>query len=198
MPTISSMTELEAVNEMLMSIGQAPVSTLSVTGIKDVNIAKAELQKVSRRVQSQGWNWNSDDNYSLAPDVDGHILIPAGAIKVDASDKYANYLVRRNGAKGLCLYNKDDQTFVFPAAVECDIVWAYDFEDLPETARCYIATAAGRKFQSRVVGSRILDAFQAEDVQIAWTLLIREERASRDTNMFRRNAALQAFSNRSM
>lgn len=198
MPTISPMTELEAVNEMLMSIGQAPVSTLAVTGIKDVNIARAELTKVSRRVQSQGFNWNSDEGYSLTPDIDGHVLIPAGAIKVDATDKFSNYVIRRNGAKGLCLYNKDDQTFVFTEAVDCDIVWAYDFEDLPETARCYIATAAGRKFQSRIVGSRILDAFQAEDVQIAWTLLIREERASRDTNMFRRNAGLQAFSNRSM
>lgn len=41
MPIISAMTELEAVNEMLMSIGQAPVNTLSVTGIRDVSVARA-------------------------------------------------------------------------------------------------------------------------------------------------------------
>lgn len=198
MAVINPMTELEAVNEMLMSIGQAPVSTLEVTGIKDVNIAKAELQKVSRRVQSQGWNWNSDESFPLTPDVDGIILIPAGAIKVDPTDKFTNLVQRRHPTKGLALYNKDDRTFVFASPVECNIVWAYDFEDLPETARCYIATAAGRKFQSRIVGSRILDAFQAEDEARAWVLLIREERASRDTNMFRRNPGLQAFSNRAM
>ena len=198
MATISPMTELEAVNEMLMSIGQAPVSTLEVCGIKDVNIAKAELLKVSRRVQSQGWNWNSDDAYTLTPDVDGHILIPAGVIKVDAADKFSNLVQRRHPTKGLALYDKDNQTFEFPSETDCNIVWAFEFEDLPETARCYVATAAGRKFQSRVVGSRILDAFQAEDVAAAWVLLIREERASRDTNMFRRNSALQAFSNRAM
>jgi hypothetical protein len=198
MAVINPMTELEAVNEMLMSIGQAPVSTLEVTGIKDVNIAKAELQKVSRRVQSQGWNWNSDEAYPLSPDVDGVVLIPAGVIKVDASDKIANYVQRRHPTKGLALYDKENRTFTFGQPVDCDIVWAYDFEDLPETARCYIATAAGRKFQSRVVGSRILDAFQAEDVQVAWTLLIREERKSRDTNLFRRNPGLQSFMNRAM
>lgn len=198
MAVISPMTTLEAVNEMLMSIGQAPVSTLEVSGIKDVNIAKAELQKVSRRVQSQGWNWNSDDAFPLSPDVDGVIQIPNGIIKVDAASKFDNFIQRRHPTKGLALYNKDDQTFTFAAPVECNIVWAYEFEDLPETARCYIATAAGRKFQSRVVGSRILDAFQAEDVQVSWTLLIREERASRDTNMFRRNPGLQSFTNRTM
>jgi len=198
MAVISPMSELEAVNEMLMSIGQAPVSTLEVTGIKDVNIAKAELQKVSRRIQTTGWNWNSDDSYPLTPDADGHITIPAGAIKVDATATASNYVQRRHPTKGLCLYDRDNRTFVFASTVECNIVWAFQFEDLPETARCYIATAAGRKFQSRVIGSRVLDAFQAEDVQAAWVLLIREERASRDTNLFRRNAALQAFANRSM
>lgn len=198
MAVISPMTELEAVNEMLMSIGQAPVSTLAVSGIKDVNIAKAELQKVSRRVQSQGWNWNSDEAYPLSPDVDGVVLIPAGAIKVDPTDKFVNLVQRRHPTKGLALYDRDNRTFVFEAPVDCDIVWAYEFEDLPETARCYVATAAGRKFQSRVIGSRILDAFQAEDEARAWTLLIREERASRDTNLFRKNPGLQAFSNRSM
>lgn len=198
MAVIAPMSELEAVNELLISIGQAPVSTLAVSGIRDVNIAKAELQKVSRRVQTRGWNFNTDEAYKLTPDVDGNILIPAGAIKVDASSKFENFVQRRHATKGLVLYNKDDQTDVFTEPVEVDIVWGFAFEDLPETARCYVATAAGRKFQSRVIGSRILDAFQAEDVQSAWVLLVREERASRDTNMFRRNPSLQAFSNRSM
>src|SRR3546814_20980574 len=71
MPMIEVMTELEAVNEMLMSIGQAPVNTLNATGISDVNIARAELVKVSRRVQARGWNFNTDDAYKLSPDADG-------------------------------------------------------------------------------------------------------------------------------
>lgn len=40
MPIISAMTELDAVNEMLMSIGQASVDTLAVTGIRDASIAQ--------------------------------------------------------------------------------------------------------------------------------------------------------------
>lgn len=199
MPMIAPMTELEAVNEMLMSIGQAPVSTLNVSGIHDVNIAKAELLKVSRRIQSRGWNWNSDDDYKLNPDADGVVLVPTGALRVDAEDPFDNFVVRRHDTKGLALYNRDENTFVFPVGtpVPVKVVWGYAFEDLPETARCYIATSAGRKFQSRVIGSQILDAFQAEDEMRAWVLLEREERASRDTNVFRASRFLSGFGSRS-
>lgn len=196
MPMISPATTLDAVNEMLMSVGQAPVSTLQVSGIRDVNIAQAELTKVLRRVLSAGWNFNTDTNYELTPDVDGHITIPNGVLKVDASDKTTNYVLRRHDTKGLCLYNRDDRTFVFTDPVECDIVWGFEFDDLPETARAYIAVSAGRKFQSRVIGSSVLDRFQAEDEQRAYVLLVKEERASRDTNMFRSNAYLQGFGRR--
>lgn len=198
MPMITPMTELDAVNELLMSIGQAPVSTLAVSGIRDVNIAIAELAKVSRRVQSQGWNFNTDNGYELNPDIDGQITIPNGALKVDPTDKSKNYVIRRHDTKGLCLYDRDENTFDFPQETpqEVDIVWGFEFEDLPETARAYIATSAGRKFQSRVIGSRILDQFQAEDEQRAWVLLERDERASRDTNMFRSSSFLQGFGRR--
>ena len=36
MATLAATSELDAVNQMLLSIGQAPVNTLTVTGIKDV------------------------------------------------------------------------------------------------------------------------------------------------------------------
>jgi len=193
---ITPMTELEAVNEMLMSIGQAPVSTLNVSGIKDVNIARAELTKVSRRIQSRGWNWNTDDDYQLSPDVDGFITVPSGALKIDASVPTENIVERRHDTKGRCLYSRDSRSFQFDGPVNVQVVWGFAFEDLPETARCFIATSAGRKFQSRVIGSHILDRFQEEDEAKAWVLLEREERASRDTNLFRRNTSMAGFFNR--
>lgn len=196
MPMIQVMTELEAVNEMLMSIGEAPVNTLAVTGISDVNIAKAELVKVSRRIQSRGWNWNTDDDYEIAPDIDGICIVPDGALKVDATDYTANIVQRRHPEKGMALYDRDAKSFTFTEPVSCKVVWGFAFEDLPETARAYVATAAGRKFQSRVVGSPILDRYGEEDEQRAWFLLEREERAGRDTNLFRRNATLGGFGSR--
>lgn len=196
MPMIAPMSELDAVNELLMSIGQSPVNTLNVTGIKDVSLAKMRLTAVLRRVQTRGWSWNTDDAYKLSPDADGHILIPDGALRVNPTASSDGNTVRRNGAKGMCLYNRADESFVFKTAVELRVVWGFPFEDLPETARCYVATAAGRRFQANVIGSTILDRFEEEDVMSAWMLLEREERASRRTNLFRSNARMSGLLNR--
>lgn len=196
MPMIQPMTELDAVNEMLMSIGQAPVNTLNVSGIKDVNIAKARLQGMTRRVLSRGFNFNTDEDYELSPDVDGIIAIPAGTLKVEAMTPTDELVQRRHPSKGMCLYNKAERSFTFTAPVTVKVVWSFAFEDLPETARCYIATAAGRRFQSKVIGSQILDRYEEEDELKAWLLLEREERGTRKTNLFRNNASMAGFGNR--
>lgn len=196
MPTMAPMTALEAVNEMLMSIGQAPVNTLEVTGIKDVSIAKARLDGATRRVLSKGFTFNTDKNYALAPDVDGIILMPTNALKVESMDR-SELVQRRHPTKGLALYNIAGQTFEFDASVSVKIVWAFPFEDLPETARNYIATVAARRFQSKAIGSQILDRFEEEDELKAWLLLEREERGSRKTNLFQGNAGISGFGNRS-
>jgi hypothetical protein len=196
MPIISAMTELEAVNEMLMSIGQAPVNTLSVTGIRDVSIARARLSSMTRRVLSRGFNFNTDENYPLLPDTDGIVLVPEGALKIEGMGPTDDYTTRRH-SKGMALYNKTDRTFRFTTSVSVKIVWAFAFEDLPETARDYIATAAGRRFQSKAIGSQILDRYEEDDEMKAWFLLEREERGQRKTNLFRNNASLAGFGSRS-
>jgi hypothetical protein len=42
-----------------------------------------------------------------------------------------------------------------------------------------------------------LDKFLDEDVQRAWLIMEREERATRKTNLFRNNAGLAGFGSRS-
>ncbi|MGN6422700.1 MAG: hypothetical protein ACTHLA_05260 [Asticcacaulis sp.] len=59
MPT-TPFTELEAVNEMLMSIGQAPVNSLT-TAVGDVNIAHAILGVETRYVVLFGFTFNTDE-----------------------------------------------------------------------------------------------------------------------------------------
>ncbi|TAE75119.1 MAG: hypothetical protein EAZ84_09900 [Verrucomicrobia bacterium] len=197
MPMIEAQTELDAVNAMLLSIGQAPVSTLSVSGITDVNIARTLLKTAARRCLAKGWNFNTDDEYEITPNASGYCLVPSGALSVDASSSSPNLVQRRAPIGSMCFYNKDDSTFIFTAPITTKIIWGFDFEDLPEVARNYIATYAGRRFQSRVIGSQILDRFEEEDERYAWVLLQTEERRSADTNMFRRSPFLQSFGDRS-
>lgn len=197
MTMIAPMSELEAVNSMLASIGQAPVNTLNVTGIKDVSIAKQHLDAMTRRVLSRGFYFNTDENYTLSPDIDGNILVPAGVLKIEAMSAGDDFVQRRLDDKGMALFNKAELSFQFTAPVQVKVSWAFPFEDLPETARCYIAVAAGRRFQSKVIGSQILDRFEDEDEQRAWLTLERDERGSRKTNLFRNNATLAGFGARS-
>ena len=60
-PTTNSASELPAVNQILQTVGQAPVTTLDQTN-PDVAIAYDTLLQVSREVQSEGWTFNKEFN----------------------------------------------------------------------------------------------------------------------------------------
>jgi len=194
---LAPMTDLDAINKMLASIGQAPVNTLTVTGISDVARATRHLQETTRDVLTVGWSFNTDENFTLSPDDQGDILLPNGVLDLDGSVATQNIDVRRHPTRDqMALYDVDGQTFTFPGEVTVKIIWGFVFNDLPQAARTYIATAAARRFQAQVVSSTVLDRFNAEDEERAFLLLQRRERRTRDTNTFRRSAQLQKWTKR--
>jgi len=63
-------TELEAVNVMLSSAGEAPLpvgTDLSVATASDVVVALNILRNSTREVQSMGWKFNTEFGYQLVP-----------------------------------------------------------------------------------------------------------------------------------
>ena len=58
-PTTNATQELPAVNQILASVGQAPVTTLDQTN-PDVAIAYDTLLEVSKEVQAEGWTFNQE------------------------------------------------------------------------------------------------------------------------------------------
>lgn len=195
-------TALEAVNDMLMGIGQAPVNSITnVTG--DPLIASAELAKMVRYVLLYGFAFNTDLNYVLTPDINGHLLVPQGVLKLTASDRHLGYVVRKNPDGVMAIWDTLNQTWTFPPPdgvtvkpYTFTVVWGWDFESLPEVAKNFIALSSARRFQRRVIGSAELDQYLAEDEAKAWNLLLRDERTARDTNMFRVSPSLQKVYNR--
>lgn len=195
MADLTVMTELEAVNEMLLSIGQSPVNSLEVTGIKDVAIARSRLNTALRQTLTRGWAFNTDNSYTFTPDVDGICILPAQAAKLrGVSD---NVSIRRHPDKGLALYSNTNSSFVFEDEVTANVVWLFAFEDIPQVARDYVAVVAARRFQSKAIGSQVLDRYEEEDELKAWANLQRAERAGRQTNMFEASQGLQSFGDRS-
>ena len=173
-------SKLDAVNTMLSSIGEAPVSSLS-SGLIEAEIAETILDTVDREVQSMGWNFNTELKKSFAQDVSGQILLPADILRADATyQANSKDLVQR----GLKMYDKKNHTFVIGAATELDIIVQLVFDDLPEVAKRYIVLRATRIFQDRVVGSGTLHDFQERDEQTALMLLREFDTDLEDHNIF--------------
>ena len=178
------MTELEAVNTMLVTIGEQPVSSLdNLAGLQDASIARQILSNISRAVQSKGWVFNLDLQVTYTPDANGEINLGSNVLRIDTTSKVRSStkdIVERGGK----LYDRENNTSVFTDTVKVDRVIVLNFDDLPEAARRYIATRSARVFHDRVVGSGELHRFFQEDEAQAWTELLEYEAEVGDYTIF--------------
>ena len=158
------MTDLDAVNQMLSGIGEAPVTTIQA-GNPEIDLAVLTLNQVSREVQAERWNFNREDGYSLAPNVDGFILIPSNVITVNlthdrrSSNSLQYDVVVRDGK----LYDKRAHSFLWAGPVNVNVTWNFAFEDLPFPFQLYVAQRASRVFASRSQGSEAMVKFNSID-----------------------------------
>ncbi len=177
-------TKLDAVNLMLASIGQSPVSTLTGSLPKDVSKAVVALDSALREVLTQGWSFNSDTEYEMTPDVNGRIAVPASSLQIDPT--YGQDMVPRYDpvGAGMFLYDREKRSFTEHSGdVKVDIVWAFEFEQIPQHARQYIATKAARKFQSGIMASAILHQFTRDDESEAYATFRRVEKRQKQYNI---------------
>ncbi|AZC49490.1 Phage tail fiber protein [Pseudomonas chlororaphis subsp. piscium] len=163
---ITPATELDAINEIIGIIGQAPINSLEDEADIDSLNAQRILQGVSRELQSKGWSWNIEAT-NLSPD--------ATTQKITFRDDWLRLegasVVRREGY----LYDLSNQTNLFKASVSVDIVRLIDFVDLPEVVRKYVTTKATKIFQARSVGAAELDREAREELQEAYQTLMEYE-----------------------
>ena len=151
LPTTNATQELPAINQILSSCGQAPVTSLDQTN-PDVAIAYDTLRQVSREVQAEGWTFNKEYHYEFTPDNDDQILIPSNILQIKLTENSANMDkdgVRRSGK----LYDRHNHTYDWTdETVECDIVWEFDWVDLPQPIQDFIVARAATYVSQRIVG----------------------------------------------
>lgn len=172
-------TKLEAVNIMLSTIGESPVNSLS-SGLVDAEMAETILNSVSRAVQSEGWNFNREQNLLVAPTLEGEIVVPNNTLRADATNIPDSLDLVQRGKR---MYDKQNHTFIINKDVKLDLVVELEFEDLPEVARRYIAIKSSRIFQDRVVGSDTLHGFNQQDEAQCYFELKEFENATEDFNI---------------
>ena len=152
-PTTGSQTELQAINQILMSVGQAPVTTLERTN-PDVAISWDTLMECSKEVQSEGWTFNREYDYPFTPNENGEIVYPKNVLQLDASTNPRYFqghkydTVKRDGK----LYDRRHHSYQFEGTLYCDVKWLFEWEDLPGPIQDYITAKAATTTSSRIVG----------------------------------------------
>lgn len=183
------MTELEAVNTILATIGEAEVSSLSqnVQQVSDQGMAQRTLHEVSRDVQSEGWTWNTDKSVQIRPTAQGTYVVPSSTLVVNFSpNQYPDtqYVMRGNR-----VYDRNNQRYDFASVIgnapitAVNVVTQLEWDELPHAAQQYITIRAARIFSDRYVASSIVFTYTVADEDQARTLLIRSEENSFDNNL---------------
>ena len=123
---IATDTELSAVNSILGSIGQSPVTTLGTVTTDATNTGQeiantfanpqiamihGLLMEVTKDVQNEGWHFNKEDHVLISPDANGHYIIPTNYLRYDVHEGLSDRtkdVVRKDGK----LYDNVNHTFV--------------------------------------------------------------------------------------
>ena len=180
---ITATTKLQAVNIALNNVGQNSVASLDVAVPVDAAIASSVVDEVSREVQMMGFDWNTE-SITISPDGSGFINLPANILKADVTgENYADDYIQR----GLKMYNRPNNSFVFTKAIEVYLTLGLEFTEISEAARRYITIRAARLFQERMFGSVEISQFNADDEAIARAALAHEETENGDYNMVQQN-----------
>lgn len=169
-------TELDAVNAVLASIGEAPVPSLD-NAFVDAQAAHTLLRDVSRQLQLRGWTWNTEQEYALTPTNTGEIFLPTNTLKMVPSGG-ETYVQR-----GLRVYDPVEQSYLFTTGFTATLTLFLDWELLPEPARTFLYLRAARRFQDRLQDSESLRRIQREDELAAWASFLEFEAEQAQYNM---------------
>jgi hypothetical protein len=148
-------TELDAVNQILSSVGQAPVTTLDLQN-PEVSIVLNTLREVNRQVQAEGWIFNTERHYELTPDSEtNEIAYPFNMLQIDTNTRYHKdkYDVVKRGNK---LYDRLNHTYTFTDTIQADVVWYFDFTDVPPAIQAYIVARAAKMCATKMIGDSTL------------------------------------------
>ena len=181
-------TELDAVNSILMSVGETPVNTLTVQS-PEVAIAQKTLRQVCREIQAEGWSYNTENQYPIDLDTNNQCIIPNNVLQLDLNifEHGKDYdIVRRSDNGIMKVYDKKNHTFTFEncSKLYFDIIWMLDFEDLPQAFKDYITIRASRIASNRMVNSQPSAKLLEADEAAARALAVEYEMKQSDHNIF--------------
>jgi hypothetical protein len=180
-------TELQAVNDILATIGEAPFSTLDGDLTEFGSLARTLLDEVSRDVQTQGWTFNVEYNYVFQRDGDDHVPAPASLLAIQFDRSSSIDPVQR----GAFFYDRKNQRTTFDSDLTASrCVFLRSWDELSEPFRRYVKQRAARIFCDRHADA-VMRPVTVADEHEAKALLMRDELAKEDVRMTDNGLAAQ-------
>ena len=164
---IATDTELSAVNSILGSIGQSPITNLSLTNLNnpEISFIKNILDETNKNVQNEGWHFNKEDHVKREPNDNGNFLIPSDYLRFDVHDGLYDRtrdVVRKDGK----LYDNVEHTDIFTGDLYFDITYLRAFTDVPPTIQRYIIARASVRAATQLVSNEdLVKLLQIEEAQ---------------------------------
>ena len=189
--TVAATTELEAINIMMAAIGETPVNTLTGTLAADVVMARSTLTEINKQVQSEGWSFNTEIDVTLTRDSSNNINLSSDVLRVVAN--IHQHPTIDPIQRGLKLYDRQNNTFVFEEDLICTVVYLRTFAEIPEQARYYMTIKAARLFVDRLIGDDGLRTYTKEDETRARAILTETDYANADHNLLRGDPSLTSI-----
>ena len=169
-PTYAVSTELDAVNQILSSVGQAPVTTLDQQN-PEVSIALNTLRESNKQVQAEGWTFNTEHHYEMTGDANTfEITYPTNALQIDTtrSQHFDDYDPVRRGGK---LYDRHKHTFLWKnedgtaKTIQVDVIWYFNFTEVPIAVQNYITARACVMSALKMVGDKeLMQLLQQQEI----------------------------------
>ena len=186
MATITTRTtQLECINTMLSTIGEAPVNSLSGVLPLDASTAVNILNEVNREVQSAGWKFNTSWKVSLNRDVNNKLVVGADVLHIEFDHLRESKSSYDPVLRGNYLYNLAKESYTWNKDFEyVTVIYLLDFENIPEQARRYITIRAARVFHDRTLGANTIHKFSSEDEARSLAVMRQAEAATADNNIF--------------
>jgi len=139
MEILGAALELDAVNELLSSVGEDPIENLDNCP-PSARTALNVPRTTARDFQQETYWFNHEADYELKPDVTTEEITLSANI-LNAVSYEGNHIVRGNR-----LYNLETKSFKFKQPVKCEVTFHLPWAELPAVARRYITALSVEKF----------------------------------------------------
>ena len=164
--TVDIDTELSAVNAILGSIGQSPISGLDFAN-PEISFIFNLLKESSQDVQSEGWTFNIEYHIKETVGADNKIIVESDVSRIDnedAWDRTRDFVRRKDTSDGIWkLYDRVNHTFEFPDDdyFYVNKVRLLKFEDIPAPFQRYIIYKASGRAAVQLVSNAQLQQMLA-------------------------------------